>query len=129
RLLISPVFDKDGDLTYFFASQFDVTLERDRLVKLELDRDALETEAQRRAEDLRASEDRLGFVLRAGRLGSWTLDIPRKRLIASEICKTTFGRRPTDPFTYDDLLGSIVDQDRPRMQSAVANSIETKSDY
>jgi PAS domain S-box-containing protein len=31
RLLISPVFDQDGELTYFFASQFDVTLERDKL--------------------------------------------------------------------------------------------------
>lgn len=34
RLLVSPVFDRDGDLTYFFASQFDVTLERERLVRL-----------------------------------------------------------------------------------------------
>ncbi len=31
RLLISPVFDTDGALTYFFASQFDVTLQRERL--------------------------------------------------------------------------------------------------
>ncbi|MBN4096077.1 PAS domain-containing protein [Methylobacterium sp. OT2] len=34
RLLISPVFDRDGDLTYFFASQFDVTLEREHLRQL-----------------------------------------------------------------------------------------------
>jgi PAS domain S-box-containing protein len=34
RLLISPVFDRDGALTYFFASQFDVTLEREKLTDL-----------------------------------------------------------------------------------------------
>ena len=34
RLLISPVFDRDGALTYFFASQFDVTLEREQLHNL-----------------------------------------------------------------------------------------------
>lgn len=34
RLLISPVFDRDGELTYFFASQFDVTLEREKLGNL-----------------------------------------------------------------------------------------------
>lgn len=28
RLLMSPVFDNDGVLTYFFASQFDISLER-----------------------------------------------------------------------------------------------------
>ncbi|WP_378780785.1 PAS domain S-box protein [Methylorubrum suomiense] len=31
RVLISPVFDIDGNLTYFFASQFDVTIQREHL--------------------------------------------------------------------------------------------------
>jgi two-component sensor histidine kinase len=43
RLLVSPVFNDDGDLTYFFASQFDVTLERERLTRLERDRTDLES--------------------------------------------------------------------------------------
>jgi PAS domain S-box-containing protein len=34
RLLISPVFDADGTLTYFFASQFDVTLQKEHLREL-----------------------------------------------------------------------------------------------
>lgn len=42
RLLVSPVFASDGELTYFFASQYDVTLEKERLVILQRDRDALE---------------------------------------------------------------------------------------
>ena len=28
RLLVSPVFDEDGSLTYFFASQYDVSVEK-----------------------------------------------------------------------------------------------------
>jgi PAS domain S-box-containing protein len=30
RIYLAPVFDADGELTHFFASQFDVTRERDR---------------------------------------------------------------------------------------------------
>jgi PAS domain S-box-containing protein len=65
RLLISPVFD-DGKVTHFFASQFDVTPERDKMQRLAEDRDTLEVEIQRRSSDLAASEDRLRFTLNAG---------------------------------------------------------------
>ena len=58
RLLISPVFNDEGQLTYFFASQFDVTLERERLVGLERDRDALLAEVAERNAELLDSEAR-----------------------------------------------------------------------
>ncbi|WP_407519558.1 HWE histidine kinase domain-containing protein [Methylobacterium oryzisoli] len=129
RLLISPVFDKDGVLTYFFASQFDVTLERDRMVRLQRDRDALEDEVLRRTEELRQSEARLHFMVKAGRLGTWSLTLADRRLISSDECRRIFGRPPGDPFTYDDLIAAIVPADRERMQAAVAASIEHRTDY
>jgi PAS domain S-box-containing protein len=129
RLLVSPVFGEDGRLTYFFASQFDVTLERDRLVRLQRDRDALEREIERRSLALRRSEERLHFILKASRLGSWTLDLDDMRLTASESCKRTLGRDPAEPFSFDDLLAAILPEDRERMQAAVRESIATGSDY
>ncbi|AWN51719.1 HWE histidine kinase domain-containing protein [Methylobacterium sp. 17Sr1-1] len=129
RLLVSPVFGEDGQLTYFFASQFDVTLERDRLVRLQRDRDALEREIERRPLALRRSEERLHFILKASRLGSWTLDLDGMRLMASESCKRILGRDPAEPFTFDDLIAAILPEDRERMQAAVRGSIETRSDY
>lgn len=129
RLLVSPVFDDQGRLTYFFASQFDATLERDRLVRLQADRDALEREIERRTHALRRSEERLHFILRASRLGSWTLDLADMRLVASESCKRNLGRDPGEPFTFDDLIAAILPEDRDRMQAAVRDSIETRSDY
>ncbi|MCE4226595.1 PAS domain-containing protein [Methylobacterium sp. C25] len=129
RLLVSPVFDDDGELTYFFASQFDVTLEKERLVRLQDDRDALEAEVERRTAELTQSEDRLRFMLKAGRFGSWTLDLTERRLMASDVCKENFGRSPRDPFTYDDLIAAIVEDDRERMQAAVKASIEQNADY
>ncbi|MCF4126246.1 HWE histidine kinase domain-containing protein [Methylobacterium sp. SyP6R] len=129
RLLVSPVFDEAGQLTYFFASQFDVTLERDRLVRLQRDRDALEREIAQRTQALRQSEERLHFILKASRLGSWTLDLAEMRLRASANCKCNVGLEPDAPFTYDDLIAAILPEDRERMQVAVRESIETRSDY
>lgn len=123
RLLVSPVFDADGALSYFFASQFDVTLERERLLNLERDRDMLETEVARRDAELRASDERLRFALKAGRMGSWSLDLTSHTMIASEGCKENFGRSVDDPFSYEDLQRAIHPDDRRMRDDAVDAAI------
>lgn len=129
RLLVSPVFDGDGELTYFFASQFDVTLERDRLVRLQQDRDALELEAAQRSQALIQSEERLRFTLKAGRLGAWTVDLGVMRLMASDGFKENMGRSPSDPLTYEDMLAAIHPDDRGRKLAARETAIAEQSDY
>jgi len=129
RVLISPVFDEDGHLTYFFASQFDVTLERDRMVRLQEEHDKLVTDVDRRSRELRLSEERLRFTMQAARLGSWTLHLGEMRLSCSDLCKRNFGREPGEPFTYEQLIDSIVPLERERMQLSVKEAIENHSDY
>ncbi|KQO67629.1 histidine kinase [Methylobacterium sp. Leaf87] len=129
RLLVSPVFDADGDLTYFFASQFDVTLEKERFVRLQADRDALEAEAAQRSQDLRQSEERLRFTLKAGRLGTWSLDLSTMRLIASEGFKENFGRSAHDSMTYEETMAAIHPDDRERKLAARDAAIAEHSDY
>ncbi|WP_449410631.1 HWE histidine kinase domain-containing protein [Methylobacterium komagatae] len=129
RLLVAPVFDRDGVRTHYFASQFDVTLEKDRLVRLQADRDALQIEVQSRSDALTRSEDRLHFMLRAGRFGSWTLDLSDRTLMASDVCKANFGRSVDDPFTYDDLITAIHADDRARMLAAVQEAVDHGRDY
>ncbi|WP_457106255.1 HWE histidine kinase domain-containing protein [Methylobacterium sp. P5_C11] len=129
RVLIAPVFDRTGALTYFFASQYDVTPEREKLAQMQRDRAALEQEVERRTHDLTRSEERLRFILKAGRLGSWTLDLTDMRLTASDTCKLNFGRAADEPFRYADLLDAVEPEDRPRMQAAVQTSIDERSDY
>lgn len=97
RLLVSPMFDCDGTLTYFFASQFNVTLKKEKLVRVQADRDALEREVERRTSNLVRSEERLRFILKAGRLGSWALDLVDMRLVLSETYKAYIGRAPQEP--------------------------------
>lgn len=127
RLLMSPVFN-DGELSFFFASQFDITPERERLGLVAQDRDALEAEVSRRVSDLTASEDRLKFTLSAGRLGAWTLDLSEQRLVASGLCKANFGRQPTDTFTYSDLQASILLEDMEYWRNAVQSALAGDGD-
>lgn len=130
RLLIAPVFDDDdGALNFFFASQFDVTLERERLLRLQQDRDALEAAFERRTAALSHSEQRLRFVLKAGRMGTCTVDLQSGYTVASEGCKAIFGRRADEPFSYADLLAMIHPDDLERMQATLAASVADRADY
>ncbi|KQO41200.1 HWE histidine kinase domain-containing protein [Methylobacterium sp. Leaf85] len=129
RLLIAPVFDSNRRVAYFFASQLDVTLERDRLVRLQEDRDALETEVERRRQELRRSETNLRFALSAGRLGSWTLDLVDMTLETSDHFRMNFGRDADEPLSYDELLATIHSGDRERMLAEVRRCIERNVDY
>jgi PAS domain S-box-containing protein len=127
RLLVSPVFNDDGELTYFFASQFDVTLERERLVRLQRDRDELEKQVARRTLDLRMSEQRLRFALEAGRLGIWSIDLDTGRLTASDACKAICGRSPGEPLSLEELQRSIHPDDLLLQTEAFARTIADRS--
>jgi PAS domain S-box-containing protein len=129
RVLISPVFDEDGRLTYFFASQLDVTLERDRLVRLERDRDVLEVAVDRRTTDLRLLEERMRFALMGAGLGSWTLTFPDSVLTCSDLCRRNFGRLPNDPFSYEDMRAAAIENDRPRLEAAITDARDKAKEF
>ncbi|WP_183878382.1 ATP-binding protein [Rhizobium sp. BK512] len=86
-------------------------------------------EARSRMEALDEGERRLQTALEAGRLGAWELDLASGVLTTSTTCKAIFGRRPEEPFTYDDLQRSIHSDDRERMQAAMSRTVETGADY
>lgn len=129
RLLISPVFDEEGVLRHFFASQFDVTPDRRRYSELEQSHGEIEDEVQRRMLDLSASETRTRFILDSAKMGVWTLDLASKRLVASAHCKANFGRSPREPFTYEDLQAAIDPRDKPQWDTVVSKAIEDCSDF
>lgn len=125
RLLVSPVFN-DGELSYYFASQLDVTQERTAGTSpRHLD---IETAMQQRIADLTAAEERLLFTLKAGRLGTWTLSLPEQRLVASQICKANFGIPEADTFTYENLRAAIHPDDLDRWQETVSNAVASEGE-
>lgn len=128
RLFVSPVFQGD-DLAFFVASQFDATSEKARLDHLETDRAALEREVARRTRDLSESDERLRFVLQAGRLGSWSLDLTDMRFMASETYKVALGLNPREPLSRTAYEALIHVDDRARRDEAVAACIAGHGDY
>ncbi len=129
RLLMAPVYDTEGVLAYFFASQVDVTIERERMNGLEASNASLMAELTDRLRLQKEQERELAFTLKAARFGTWTLDIAACQLISSETCKEIFGRPIDQPFTYDDRLAAIHPEDRDKSAAEVARCIADGTDY
>jgi PAS domain S-box-containing protein len=80
-------------------------------------------------ERLAEGEKRLALALKAGRLGTWSLDLATRTLDASEHCKANFGRGPSDRFGYAEFLEAIIPTDRPAMTEGIEESIRTGADF
>jgi signal transduction histidine kinase/FixJ family two-component response regulator len=80
-------------------------------------------------EDLTESEGLLQTALNAGHLGALELHLPELELEASDTCKTFFGRKPGDPFSYQDLLAAVHPDDRARRLEVLDRTIKTGRDY
>ena len=129
RLLLAPVHDAAGELTYFFASQMDVTIERERLAGLESRNAALVAQLSDRLQSLSESEARLRFATEAGKLGIWELDLRRGELTASAICRLNYGRPADSPFDFATLREVVHPEDLPRLQAGLAESIASGADF
>ena len=129
RLLVAPVLDQNRQLRYCIASQHDVTLERETLVKLAAEQRELEASAADTKAQLADSTARLDFALKAGRLGSWTFDPGSRHLDASNGCKIVFGYAPASEFGYAEFVGAIHPEDRAQVLAAIQATVDTGCDY
>jgi PAS domain S-box-containing protein len=85
-------------------------------------------QARANLERLAEGEKRLSLALKAGRLGTWSIDVQSRTLYASEDCKEIFGRRFTDTFDYADLIATIDPAERQAVETAIEGSMLTGSD-
>jgi diguanylate cyclase (GGDEF)-like protein/PAS domain S-box-containing protein len=129
RLLMCPVHDAAGTLSYFFASQTDVTVERERLAGLLNDNAALMVEIAGRLRRQQENEARLSFAAEAGRLGIWELDLATEEMLVSSVFKKNFGQVAGAPTTFTDFVNALHADDRPRLRSALDHTLQTGSDF
>ncbi len=129
RLLLAPVFDEAGMLAYFFASQVDVTLERERLEGLENSNAALMAEITSRLQRQNEQERELDFALRAGKFGTWSINFETGELTTSPACRALFGVDTEKPFTFDDRLAAIHPADRAANIDAIDLTRLTGGDF
>ncbi|MDB5635836.1 MAG: putative two-component sensor histidine kinase transcriptional regulatory protein [Bradyrhizobium sp.] len=79
--------------------------------------------------DLTESEGLLQTALNAGHLGALELHLPEYELEASDTCRAFFGRKPGEPFSYQDLLAAVHPDDRARRLKVLDRAIKTGQDY
>ncbi len=129
RLLMAPVRDAQGELAYFFASQVDVTLEREKVEGLESHNAALMAEVSDRLHTEEENTARLHFAAEAGRLGIWEHDLRTDALVTSGITKENYGRDRTLPFTWEEMKAAVHPDDREMRGAAYNRSVEDGVDY
>ena len=79
--------------------------------------------------ELTDSEGLLQTALNAGHLGALELHLPEFELEASDTCASYFGRKPGEPFTFQDISEAVHPDDRERRLAAIDQAIKIGSDY
>jgi PAS domain S-box-containing protein len=86
-------------------------------------------EARARHQEIIEREHQLQTALKAGRLGSWSLDVQTLQLTTSDTSREQFGRSAGEAFTYGDLLASVHPEDQQDRDLAFSRAIASGDDY
>jgi PAS domain S-box-containing protein len=127
RLLMAPVHDADGELAYFFASQVDVTLERERLAGLETMNAALMAEIAGRGTLLRnIIETAPGLIYAKDRQGRMLIANSATLELIGKPWSEVAGR--TDRETLDDAAQAeaVMANDLRIMQGGRTEELEER---
>jgi PAS domain S-box-containing protein len=73
-------------------------------------------------------EARLELALKAGRMGSWELDLSSRALVLSEVCLADIGCSKSDIQTWDDLLERVHPDDRSQRQASLETAVRSGQD-
>jgi signal transduction histidine kinase len=141
-LLNAPLRDEAGRFVGIVHRVRDVT-DLVRLRREGAERDELAREQQLLIDRLRAANEELALrdrslsererlyaiALEAGRLGSWQMTLPDRRMVSSPLHKACYGRAPDDPFTHDELRAAVHPEDRALRQAALDRALLGGDDY
>jgi PAS domain S-box-containing protein len=141
RLMLAPVLDAEGALTFFFASQLDVTVERERLAGLESRNATLRAEVAGRLRsqelseaELHATNRLLRSILDTATGLIYAKDRSGRMLIANGPALALIGksweqvRGRTDMEILDDpaQAAAVMVTDRRIMTSGIAEEVEER---
>jgi PAS domain S-box-containing protein len=77
----------------------------------------------------RHGEIDLRLALKAGRFGTWSLELESGELTASDTCLATFGRNPGEFSNHQQWAAAAHPDDSQRVAEAFGNSITTGADF
>ena len=111
RKIISTLPDETGKPSQFFALAIDIS------------------ERKQKEELLRESEARLQFALDAGGAGMWESSLERGEIIATDRAFAMHGLPPGSPMTQDKALATVHADDRPKVEQALRDTLETGAPF
>jgi PAS domain S-box-containing protein len=124
QLLLAPVKDAAGEVAYFFASQYDVTMDYAGMAALQGENAALAREHAVSRERLRYSEMALPLATEAAEIGLWDVDCVNDTLFWPPRVKAMFGIAPDAPVTMADYYAGLHLDDREACRIAFAAAID-----
>jgi PAS domain S-box-containing protein len=124
RLLLAPVNDARGRLAYFFGSQLDVTLQRERLFALEGENAKLTAERSADRARIQFSEESLRLATEAAEIGTWDLDLTTDVLTWSDRTKAMFGISPGAPCSMAAFYSGLHPDDFEATRDAFTSALD-----
>jgi PAS domain S-box-containing protein len=89
----------------------------------------MSTAEQRLNEELRASEERLRFILQSAGVGTWDWDLVTGSLAWSQRCLEMYGIPSGTQMNYERFLQAVHPDDREEVRQAVNRSLSQPRDY
>src|SRR6266404_94597 len=111
RKIISTLPDETGKPSQLFALAIDIS------------------ERKQKEELLRESEARLQFALDAGGAGMWESSLESGEIIATDRAFAMHGLPPGSPMTQDKALATVHPDDRPNVEQALHDTLETGAPF
>lgn len=109
--IYEPLKDENGHTTSIIVIANDVT---DRINK---------------KEELENLNQRYEMALKAGQLGTYTLDLKSGKMICSDVCKSNYGRSKDDKFDFEDFIETVVPEYRQLVNAKVNESLKNGTPY
>ncbi|MEA5496232.1 response regulator [Limnoraphis robusta] len=114
KLAISPVYDKQGNLTHFIGVQEDIS-----------ERRCAEEALKKSEEELRRSETLLKETQRIAKVGGWSWDLIDNKYWWSEQMYQLTGLHPNDSIdNVEQIQQKIHPEDRQRVRQATLKAIQ-----
>ncbi|HEY0744598.1 MAG TPA: PAS domain-containing protein [Chryseosolibacter sp.] len=111
RIVGNIVYDKDRTPLRIMGSVLDITDEK-------------ETRAE-----LAATAETLELALKAGKIGSFELDLATEKINCTEQCKANFGLQSDDSFNVQKFFGLVLPEDRQAVKAALENTVKNRVPY
>jgi len=124
-LWAAPLRNDEGVITGTTAILQDITLQKENERKLS----ASQAKQERTEEQLRQSEERLRLAFEASKIGYWDWNLITGEMVWSPSAKAQAGLAENSPATLDVLMNAVHPHDRQRMQHAINDALQNKSQY